>query len=122
MQQHRPPYYMPPGPSAGHPYALNHPHAQNTNPQMTPTFSHPNLAQAVQQQQAMQQRNKNAAFMRENQGQQSMRAMMQNQMLAPSMPNIAHSSGYAANIQASQSMQNVNGKFELSAFLNFQPF
>lgn len=31
-----------------------------------------------------------------------------NQMMAPSMPNIAHSSGYASNISASQSMQNVN--------------
>lgn len=31
-----------------------------------------------------------------------------NQMMAPSMPNIAHSSGYASNIPASQSMHNVN--------------
>lgn len=38
-------------------------------------------------------------------GQQSLRL---NQMMAPSMPNIAHSSGYASNISASQSMQNVN--------------
>lgn len=29
-------------------------------------------------------------------------------MMAPSMPNIAHSSGYASNMSASQSMQNVN--------------
>lgn len=36
--------------------------------------------------------------------------LMQNQMMAPSMPNIAHSSGYATNIHSanSQSMQNVN--------------
>lgn len=31
-----------------------------------------------------------------------------NQMLAPSMPNIAHSSGYASNVPASQSMHNVS--------------
>lgn len=48
-------------------------------------------------------------FARETQGQQSLR-LMQNQMMAPSMPNIAHSSGYATNIHSanSQSMQNVN--------------
>uniref|UniRef100_A0A1L8E626 Putative actin filament-binding protein afadin n=1 Tax=Nyssomyia neivai TaxID=330878 RepID=A0A1L8E626_9DIPT len=51
-----------------------------------------------------QQRPKNT-FLRDTQGQQSLRM---NQMLAPSMPNIAHSSGYASNISASQSMQNVN--------------
>lgn len=34
--------------------------------------------------------------------------MRMNQMMAPSMPNIAHSSGYASNMSASQSMQNVN--------------
>jgi len=44
-------------------------------------------------------------FVRDSQGQQSLRL---NQMMAPSMPNIAHSSGYAANISSSQSMQNVN--------------
>lgn len=44
-------------------------------------------------------------FVRDQQGQQSLRI---NQMMAPSMPNIAHSSGYATNISASQSMQNVN--------------
>jgi hypothetical protein len=46
-------------------------------------------------------------FMREAQAQHSLR-MNQQQMMAPSMPNIAHSSGYASNIPASQSMQNVN--------------
>ncbi|XP_059614249.1 afadin isoform X5 [Phlebotomus argentipes] len=56
------------------------------------------------QQQQQQPRPKNS-FLRESQGQQSLRM---NQMLAPSMPNIAHSSGYASNISASQSMQNVN--------------
>lgn len=49
-------------------------------------------------------------FVRDQQGQQSLRI---NQMMAPSMPNIAHSSGYATNISASQSMQNVN--------LNYHP-
>lgn len=52
----------------------------------------------------MNNRQKNA-FIREGQNQQSLRM---NQMMAPSMPNIAHSSGYASNISASQSMQNVN--------------
>lgn len=33
---------------------------------------------------------------------------MNHQMMAPSMPNIAHPSGYASNISASQSMQNMN--------------
>uniref|UniRef100_A0AAG5CQ04 Afadin n=1 Tax=Anopheles atroparvus TaxID=41427 RepID=A0AAG5CQ04_ANOAO len=46
-------------------------------------------------------------FMRDVQAQQSLRM---NQMMAPSMPNIAHSVGYpnAGGISASQSMQNVN--------------
>ena len=46
-------------------------------------------------------------FMRESQSQHSLR-MNRQQMMAPSMPNIAHASGYASNISASQSMQNVN--------------
>lgn len=83
------------------------------NPHMTPTFSSPNLTQAVAQQQAAAAlRNKNN-FLRESQGQQSVRGMIQNQMMAPSMPNIAHPSGYASGIQASQSMQNVNGSYGL---------
>ncbi|XP_055684220.1 afadin isoform X2 [Lutzomyia longipalpis] len=60
--------------------------------------------QQQQQQQQLGNRTKNT-FLRDSQGQQSLRM---NQMLAPSMPNIAHSSGYASNISASQSMQNVN--------------
>lgn len=40
--------------------------------------------------------------------QQQQQPMMRGQMMAPSMPNIAHSSGYASNIPASQSMHNVN--------------
>lgn len=48
-------------------------------------------------------------FMRESQSQHSLRmGNQQQQMMAPSMPNIAHASGYATNISASQSMQNVN--------------
>lgn len=43
-----------------------------------------------------------------NKQQQQMRMGQQQQMMAPSMPNIAHASGYASNIPASQSMQNVN--------------
>lgn len=93
-------------------YVLNHtaPATASTN-QMNATFSHPNLAQSavqqLQQQQQQQMRN-NRNFTRESQGQQSLRSAAINQMMAPSMPNIAHSSGYASNIQASQSMQNVN--------------
>ncbi|XP_055322105.1 afadin isoform X3 [Sitodiplosis mosellana] len=45
------------------------------------------------------------AFVRDTQNQQSLRM---NPMMAPSMPNIAHSSGYSTNMTASQSMQNVN--------------
>lgn len=45
------------------------------------------------------------AFIRDTQNQQSLRM---NSMMAPSMPNIAHSTGYPTNITASQSMQNVN--------------
>lgn len=47
-------------------------------------------------------------FMRESQSQHSLRMNQQQQMMAPSMPNIAHASGYANNIPASQSMQNMN--------------
>lgn len=48
-------------------------------------------------------------FMRESQSQHSLRLnQQQHQMMAPSMPNIAHASGYANNIPASQSMQNMN--------------
>lgn len=50
-------------------------------------------------------RQMSAQFVRDGQNQQSIRL---NPMMAPSMPNIAHSSGYATNMTASQSMQNVN--------------
>lgn len=76
------PYMMQPNNNIG---------VSNTN-----TMSHQSLT--------MNNRQKNA-FIREGQNQQSLRM---NQMMAPSMPNIAHSSGYASNISASQSMQNVN--------------
>ncbi|XP_055713827.1 afadin isoform X11 [Phlebotomus papatasi] len=76
----------------------------NTLPSQTNSMSYSMLPQQQQQQQQMVNRPKNS-FLRESQGQQSLRM---NQMLAPSMPNIAHSSGYASNISASQSMQNVN--------------
>jgi hypothetical protein len=46
-------------------------------------------------------------FNRDAQAQHSLRSQQQ-QMMAPSMPNIPHASGYAATIPASQSMQNVN--------------
>lgn len=54
-------------------------------------------------------------FARDQSQQHSLR-MNQQQMMAPSMPNIAHASGYANNIPASQSMQNVNsipGNFQM---------
>lgn len=47
-------------------------------------------------------------FNRDAQSQHSLRSQQQQQMMAPSMPNIPHASGYAATIPASQSMQNVN--------------
>lgn len=55
-----------------------------------------------------QQQQQQQGFVREAQSQHSLRMNQQQQMMAPSMPNIAHASGYAANIPASQSMQNVN--------------
>lgn len=50
----------------------------------------------------------NEALQNPNQQLQQQQPMMRGQMMAPSMPNIAHSSGYASNIPASQSMHNVN--------------
>lgn len=47
------------------------------------------------------------------QPQQMRMGPQQQQMMAPSMPNIAHASGYASNIPASQSMQNVNVNFPM---------
>lgn len=62
-----------------------------------------------QQQQQLQQQQQMAANLRGKQNNYTgPQAMRMNQMMAPSMPNIAHSSGYATNISASQSMQNVN--------------
>lgn len=56
----------------------------------------------------MPQQQPGGNFMRESQSQHSLRMSQQHQMMAPSMPNIAHASGYANNIPASQSMQNMN--------------
>lgn len=62
-----------------------------------------------------QQQMPQQGFARDQSQQHSLR-MNQQQMMAPSMPNIAHASGYANNIPASQSMQNVNsipGNFQM---------
>lgn len=66
-----------------------------------------NVGNVMQQHQMHATANNRAmnAFVRDAQNQQSLRM---NQMMAPSMPNIAHSSGYQSNISSSQSMQNVN--------------
>ncbi|CRK86937.1 CLUMA_CG000755, isoform E [Clunio marinus] len=93
-------------------------------------ISHPNLSgqsninrppmlpnKMIPQQQQQQSGGGNGGnFMRDIQSQHSLR-MTQQQMMAPSMPNIAHASGYANNISASQSMQNMN---QMSA-QNFHP-
>lgn len=77
-----------------HPNLSGAPSANSNRPPMLPN-------KMVPQQQA------GPNFMRESQSQHSLR-MSQQQMMAPSMPNIAHASGYANNIPASQSMQNMN--------------
>uniref|UniRef100_A0A182MPI8 Afadin n=1 Tax=Anopheles culicifacies TaxID=139723 RepID=A0A182MPI8_9DIPT len=80
---------------------------QNLSVYRAQNQSHPNLGERY----VMLGNNGNVnGFMRDAQAQQSLRM---NQMMAPSMPNIAHSvagSGYPAPgvISASQSMQNVN--------------
>lgn len=73
------------------------PYMMQSNNNIGPPQAHQTLT--------MNNRQKNA-FIRDSQSQQSLRGMTQ--MMAPSMPNIAHSSGYATNISSSQSMQNVN--------------
>jgi hypothetical protein len=82
---------------------ISHPNLSGMSNANSPITAHrppmiPNKQQQLQQQQG---------FVREAQAQHSLR-MNQQQMMAPSMPNIAHASGYASNIPASQSMQNVN--------------
>ena len=85
---------------------ISHPNlsaAQNTN---SPIISNrpPMLPNKM-----MPQQQPGGNFMRESQSQHSLRMnQQQHQMMAPSMPNIAHASGYANNIPASQSMQNMN--------------
>lgn len=106
-------------------YNSNNNATQNSNIPygMSLSGQHPN-----QQSQMMRPGPSNAkpanVFMRDAQAQQSLR-LMQNQMMAPSMPNIAHSSGYATNIHSanSQSMQNVNtitGPPTVQPPINFQ--
>lgn len=55
----------------------------------------------------MQNRQKGGAIVRDTQ-QQTQQSLLINQMMAPSMPNIFHSSEYPTNMSSSQSMQNVN--------------
>jgi hypothetical protein len=73
------------------------------------TTHRPPMMPKMQQQQQQAQQQMGGNFMRDTQSQLSLRLnQQQQQMMAPSMPNIAHASGYASNIPASQSMQNVN--------------
>ncbi|XP_058812581.1 afadin isoform X2 [Topomyia yanbarensis] len=108
------------------------PNQQQHHPQqpLSSNMSHPNLVatgsntmnnrlQKMQQQQQQQQQIGMNNFVRDSQGQQSLRL---NQMMAPSMPNIAHSfqqpqppqqphqhpTQHPSGLSASQSMQNVN--------------
>lgn len=104
------------------------PPAQQQHSHLSGNISHPNLAatasstgQIRQQKLPPQQNIIGNNFVRDSQGQQSLRL---NQMMAPSMPNIAHSfqhqqhqqqlgqhqqpSQHPGGISASQSMQNVN--------------
>jgi hypothetical protein len=96
---------MMPSPAQAH---ISHPNLSgmsNASSSITnsPITAHrPPMMPNKQQQQQQQQGN----FSREAQSQHSLRS--QQQMMAPSMPNIPHASGYAATIPASQSMQNVN--------------
>lgn len=79
---------------------ISHPNLSASSITNSPITSHrpPMIPNKQQQQQHLS---------RDTQSQHSLR-MNQQQMMAPSMPNIAHASGYASNIPASQSMQNVN--------------
>ncbi|XP_062564884.1 afadin isoform X8 [Armigeres subalbatus] len=104
------------------------PPSQQQHPPLSSNISHPNLAAATAgsaqnrlQKLPPQQTMIGNNFVRDSQGQQSLRL---NQMMAPSMPNIAHSfqhqqhqqqpgphqhpSQHPGGISASQSMQNVN--------------
>lgn len=87
-----------------------HTHVSHSNLSGAPLTNSPitaNRPPMLPNKMIMQQQGGN--FMRESQSQHSLRMnQQQHQMMAPSMPNIAHASGYANNIPASQSMQNVN--------------
>ncbi|XP_021692991.1 afadin isoform X6 [Aedes aegypti] len=108
--------------------AYGMPSSQQQHPQLSGNISHPNLAAATSgpgpnrlQKLPPQQTMMGNNFVRDSQGQQSLRL---NQMMAPSMPNIAHSfqhqqqqqqpgphqhpQHHPGGISASQSMQNVN--------------
>lgn len=75
----------------------------NNNSNISSSISNSNIS--MQSGPVGQQHNNANATMR---GKQSFPGQGRMQMMAPSMPNIAHSSGYATNISSSQSMQNVN--------------
>lgn len=94
---------------------------QMPSPAQAPHISHPNLSGApvtnspisanrppMLPNKMLPPQQQGPNFMRESQSQHSLRMGQQHQMMAPSMPNIAHASGYANNIPASQSMQNMN--------------
>jgi hypothetical protein len=83
---------------------ISHPNLSGNVASPGPAHRPPMLPNKVMQPPQQPQGN----FMRESQSQHSLRMNQQQQMMAPSMPNIAHASGYANNIPASQSMQNMN--------------
>lgn len=93
------PAQAPPHTHISHPNLTGPPNANSAIANRPPML--PNKMLPPQQQQG-------GNFMRESQSQHSLRMSQQHQMMAPSMPNIAHASGYANNIPASQSMQNMN--------------
>jgi hypothetical protein len=110
-------------PSSATMMGFNHGNTNNMMPaqQQTQHISHPNLSgmsnasssitnspitahrPPIMPNKMTQQQQNTAAFLRDPR----LNAQQQ-QMMAPSMPNIAHASGYATNIPASQSMQSVN--------------
>ncbi|XP_038122622.1 afadin isoform X5 [Culex quinquefasciatus] len=106
-------------------YGMPNQQQQQQQPPLSSNISHPNLAGAAggTMYNRLQQKMQQQQFVRDAQGQQSLRL---NQMMAPSMPNIAHqfqqqqqlnqqqqghqhpSQQHLGGISASQSMQNVN--------------
>lgn len=93
---------MPQGAQAPHTH-ISHPNLSGNVASPGPAHRPPMLPNKM-----MQPPQPQGNFMRESQSQHSLRMNQQQQMMAPSMPNIAHASGYANNIPASQSMQNMN--------------